>query len=129
VGRHFDGKILRTGRSYLEVVEWLLFRPLSLFGIGWGKRYVDEHTGDPMIFNIMKRIYLPLPSCGNVGVRDIKWRGVTTGCMAYDVVNWKDYLRVLKQDDDTLVLLGVWSNWNRMGGFFILTFDPNTPTD
>lgn len=130
VGRTWNGKILRTNQSVLDLAEWFIIRPLSFLGISWGKRYLDQHTGDPLLFNWAKTVYVPIPLWGNVCVTDIKWRGVSTGTMNYDSQNWKDYFRVLENDpaNQRLVLLGVWTARSKAGGWFTLTWDPSTPT-
>ena len=74
----------------------------------------------------MKRIYFPLPAWGNVGVTDIAWRGVSTGTMNYDNHAWKDYFRVLKSGDK-YVLLGIWTAWDKGGGWFTLTYSDAIP--
>lgn len=131
IDRSWDGKILRTNRSVLDLAEWFIIRPLSLFGIAWGKRYRTQHTGDPLLFNWVKFVYLPIPLWGNVCVTDIKWRGVSTGTMNYDSQNWKDYFRILEHDParKRLVLLGVWTARSKAGGWFTLTWDPSTPAN
>jgi len=131
VGRTFDGKILRTNASVLDIAEWFAIRPLSYFGISWGKRYRTKHVGDPLLFNWAKKIYIPNPSCGSVGVCDITWRGVNTGTMSYDNQVWNDYFRILEHDPSTdrLVLLGAWVARAKVGGWFTLTWDPSTPTN
>ena len=131
VGNTFIGKILRTNRSVLDLAEWIFIRPLSILGFAWGKRYVTQHTGDPLLFNWSKIFYFPVPLWGNVCVSDIKWRGVCTGTMNYDSQNWKDYFRILEYEPEKkrMVLLGVWTARSKTGGWFTLTFDPTTPTD
>jgi len=131
VGRTWNGKILRTKKSVLDLAEWLIIRPISFLGISWGKRYCTQHTGDPLLFNWAKVAYVPIPLWGNVCVTDIKWRGVPTGTMNYDAQNWKDYFRILEHDPATqrLVLLGVWTARSKAGGWFTLTWDPSTPTE
>jgi len=131
IGHTWNGKILRTNRSVLDLAEWFIVRPLSYLGFAWGKRYVDQHTGDPLLFNWAKTIYFPIPLWGNVCVTDIKWRGVSTGTMNYDSQNWKDYFRILEHDpvSQRLVLLGVWTARSKAGGWFTLTWDPMTPTE
>jgi hypothetical protein len=39
VGRTFHGRIVRTGRSVLDLAEMVLVKPLTKLGLGWGKRY------------------------------------------------------------------------------------------
>jgi hypothetical protein len=131
VGRSFNGKILRTNASVLDLAEWLIIKPIKLIGFNWGKRYCTQHTGDPLLFNWMRLLYFPIPLWGNVCVTDIKWRGVSTGTMNYDSQNWKDYFRVLENDPVTkkLVLLGVWTARSKAGGWFTLTYDPDVPTE
>lgn len=68
IGRSFHGRILRTNRSVLDVPHWLLVKPLTALGFGWGKRYCSRHVGDPLMLSWNKRIYCPLPAWGNVGM-------------------------------------------------------------
>jgi hypothetical protein len=126
VGKGFHGQILRTNLSVLDVPAWLLVMPLTLLGFGWGKRYQTQHIGDPLMVNWMRKIYFPLPLWGNVGVVDIVWRDVCTGTMNYDGHAWKDYFRVLKSGDK-YILLGVWTNKDKAGGWFTLTYDNSIP--
>ena len=49
IGNTWNGKIIRTNRSLLDIAEWLLVRPLGLFGFKWGKRYRTQHVGDPLL--------------------------------------------------------------------------------
>lgn len=128
VGRVWDGRVLRTNGSLLELAE-LFLRPLSYLGVGWGKRFTTQYAGDPLLFNLFKRIYIPLASSGSSSLSDVTWRNVTTATMCYNSQNWKDYFRILHHDEANrrIVLLGTWTSWNKMGGFFTLTWDPETP--
>ncbi|CAM9318136.1 unnamed protein product, partial [Ectocarpus fasciculatus] len=128
IGRTWNGRVLRTNWSVLDIPEWLLIRPLGLLGFSWGKRYLTQHTGDPLLVRWMDTIYFPLPVWGNVGMVDIRWRGVCTATMNYDYQPWKDYFRLLSNENGKVVLLGVWTNKAVAGGWFILTLDPNVPT-
>jgi hypothetical protein len=123
--------IVRTNRSVLDLAEWFLVRPLQMLGFNWGKRYRSQHVGDPLLLNWFKTFYFPIPVWGNVCMTDMSWRGTNTGTMNYDQQNWKDYFRVLEHDEASkrLVLLGVWTSWEKAGGWFTLTWDPETPTD
>jgi hypothetical protein len=128
VGRTWRGRIVRTNRSVLDLAEWALVRPLTRLGFGWGKRYRTSEQGDPLLVNWRRRVYAPIPVWGNVGVTDIRWRGEPTATMNYDHQPWKDYFRRLSHDGEPLVLLGVWTHKHIAGGWFTLTFDPETPT-
>jgi hypothetical protein len=129
IGRSWNGMVLRTNRSVLDVAEWLLVRPLGLFGFKWGKRYLTQHTGDPLLVRWLDTIYFPLPVWGNVGMVDIRWRGECTATMNYDYQPWKDYFRLLSNEgDDEIVLLGVWTHKDKAGGWFVLRYDRNVPT-
>jgi len=112
----------------LDVAEWLLIRPLKLLGFNWGKRYRTADKGDPLLIRWMDKVYFPLPAWGNVGMTDIRWRGVTTATMNYDHQAWKDYFKLLSNDDGTVVLLGVWTHKHIAGGWFTLTLDPDVVT-
>ena len=129
IGRAFDGKILRTNRSVLDLAEWFIVRPLSWFGINWGKRYLNQHVGDPLVFNFLKRIYTPIPIWGNVGMDNIEWRNTSVACMKYDAQNWTDFFKILEHDEKTnrMVLLGVWTARRKAGGWFTLTYDASVP--
>lgn len=127
VGKSFNGMILRTGESVLDMASWCLVKPLQLLGFNWGKRYETQHKGDPLFLNWMKVFYIPIPMWGSVGVCDIKWRGVTTGTMNYDHLPWKDYFRVLINEPNKIMLLGVWTSKDKAGGWFTLTYDPSVP--
>jgi hypothetical protein len=127
-GKTWDGRIVRTNRSLLDLADWLLVRPLGLFGFKWGKRYRSQHTGDPLLVRWLDTIYFPLPVWGNVGMVDIRWRGVPTATMNYDYQPWKDYFRVLSDEDGKLMLLGVWCHKEVAGGWFVLSLSPEVPT-
>jgi len=127
VGRSWNGKILRTNKSVLDFAEWVLVRPLTKLGLAWGKRYITQHTGDPLFINWNKQVYAPLPLWGIVGVCDIKWRGAVTGTMNYDHQPWKDYFAKLEETTQTVVLLGVWTSREKAGGWFTLTLDKTVP--
>lgn len=129
IGRAWKGKILRTNHSVLDVAEWALVRPMSKLGLAWGKRYRTAEKGDPLLINWKRRIFAPIPFWGNVGMTDIGWRGETTATMNYDHQPWKDYLKLLNDQDGKLVLLGVWTHKHIAGGWFTLTLDQDTPTD
>ena len=128
IGRTWNGRVLRTNWSVLDIPEWLLIRPLGLLGFSWGKRYLTQHTGDPLLIRWMDTLYFPLPVWGNVGMVDIRWRGVSTATMNYDYQPWKDYFRLLLNENEKVVLLGVWTNKAVAGGWFILTLDQTVPT-
>ncbi len=128
VGRTWNGKILRTNASVLDLAEWCLIRPLSRLGIKWGKRYRSSDKGDPLLMRWRDKFYFPIPMWGNVGMTDIKWRGVSTATMNYDHQPWKDYFRRLSNEDGTMVLLGVWTHKHIAGGWFTLTLDPEIET-
>ncbi len=129
IGRTWKGKILRTNHSVLDIAEWALVRPLTKLGLGWGKRYRTAEKGDPLLLNWKSRIYTPIPFWGNVGMTDIRWRGETTATMNYDHQPWKDYFKLLTDQDGKVVLLGVWTHKHIAGGWFTLTLDQDTPTD
>ena len=129
VGRSWNGRILRTNASVLDVAEWLIIRPLSRIGVAWGKRYRDIHKGDPLLFRFRDAVYAPVPIWGNVGMTDIRWRGVPTATMNYDHQPWKDYFKLLSDADGKVVLLGVWTHKHIAGGWFTLTLAPDVPTE
>lgn len=129
LGKSYNGRILRTGRSLLDLADFLIVRPLGLLGLKWGKRYISPHVGDPLLVRWLNTIYFPLPLWGNVGLVNIEWRGVSTATMNYDYQPWKDYFRVLHRDDEKnqLILIGVWCHRNIAGGWFTLNYDPEVP--
>lgn len=128
IGRSWRGRVLRTNGSVLDVVEWLLVRPLKAMGVNWGKRYRSRDMGDPLLLNWNGKFYFPFPAWGNVGMTDIRWRGVPTATMNYDHQPWKDYFKVLVNEGDNVVLLGVWTHKDVAGGWFTLTLEPDVPT-
>jgi hypothetical protein len=128
IGNTWNGRIIRTNRSLLDLAEWCLVRPLGLFGFRWGKRYCTQHTGDPLLLRWIDRLYFPLPVWGNVGMVDIRWRGVVTATMNYDYQPWKDYFRVLQEDNEKTILIGVWTHRSVAGGWFTLTLDKSVST-
>ena len=121
VGRAWQGKVLRTNASVLDLAEWFVVRPLSLLGIRWGKRYRTQHQGDPLLFRWFDKLYFPIPIWGNVGMTDIRWREEATATMNYDHQPWKDYFKVLTSEDGKMVLLGIWTHKHIAGGWFTLT--------
>ena len=129
IGRTWQGKILRTNASVLDLAEWALIRPLSRLGLKWGKRYRTADKGDPLLVRWLDKVYFPIPIWGNVGMTDIKWRGASTATMNYDHRPWKDYFKLLTKDDGTVVLLGVWTHKHIAGGWFTLTLDSEVATD
>lgn len=129
IGRTWRGKILRTNNSVLDLAEWAIIRPLSLLGITWGKRYRTADVGDPLLFNWQEKVYAPVPIWGNVGMTDIRWRGVPTATMNYDHQPWKDYFKLLSDKNGEIVLLGIWTHKQISGGWFALTLDQETPAD
>lgn len=128
IGRSWKGRIVRTNASVLDVGEWLLVRTLGLLGLKWGKRFRTDVKGDPLQVRWFDRFYFPLPIWGNVSIIDIKWRGVTTATMVYDHQPWKDYFKLLSDENGKFVLLGVWTHKDIAGGWFTLTFDPDVVT-
>lgn len=128
VGNTWNGRILRTNASVLDVAEWLIIRPLSKVGVKWGKRYRTSDMGDPLLMRWREKIYFPIPMWGNVGMTDIKWRGVSTATMNYDHQPWKDYFKLLSDENGKVVLLGVWTHKHIAGGWFTLTLDPDVVT-
>ena len=123
VGRAWKGKIMRTNASVLDIAEWAIIRPLSYLGVRWGKRYRTQHQGDPLLFRWMDKIYLPIPIWGNVGMTDIRWREDATATMNYDHQPWKDYFKLVNDEDGKVVLLGVWTHKHIAGGWFTLTLE------
>ena len=123
VGNYWQGKILRTNNSVLDVAEWAVIRPLRKLGIKWGKRYRSQHKGDPLLMRWKDKFYFPIPIWGNVGMTDIKWRNETTATMNYDHQPWKDYFKLLTDEGGKTVLLGVWTHKHIAGGWFTLTLD------
>jgi hypothetical protein len=117
LGRTFDGRVLRTNQSVLDLAQWLLVLPLTLLGFAWGKRYRTRHIGDPLLVNWLGAVYFPLPAWGNVGVYDVVWRGRSCATMVYDHQPWQDYFALLPDGS----LLGVWTSRDRVGGWFVLT--------
>ena len=107
----------------LDLAEWFIIRPLSFLGIKWGKRYRTQHQGDPLLFRWMDKVYFPIPIWGNVGMTDIRWREDATATMNYDHQPWKDYFKIISNEDGKVVLLGVWSHKHIAGGWFTLTLD------
>lgn len=126
VGRAWQGKVLRTNASVLDLAEWFVVRPLSLLGIRWGKRYRTQHQGDPLLFRWFDKLYFPIPIWGNVGMTDIRWREEATATMNYDHQPWKDYFKVLTNEDGKMVLLGIWTHKHIAGGWFTLTLEGPT---
>jgi hypothetical protein len=129
IGRTWKGKVLRTNRSVLDLAEWGLVRPLTKLGFAWGKRYRTADKGDPLLLSWGGKFFTPLPFWGNVGVTDIRWRGEATATMNYDHQPWKDYFKLLSNEDGKIVLLGVWTHKHIAGGWFTLTLDEETPTN
>jgi hypothetical protein len=123
INRVWEGKILRTNRSALDFAYWAINWPLKLLGFQWGKRYCTANKGDPLFLRWLNLVYLPLPMWGNVAMIDIKWRGKTTATMNYDHQPWRDYFRVLSNEDGQVVMLGVWTHKHIAGGWFTLTLD------
>jgi hypothetical protein len=123
IGRAWQGKILRTNASVLDLAEWAIIRPLSKLGVKWGKRYRTSEKGDPLLMRWRDKVYFPIPIWGNVGMTDIKWRGTSTATMNYDHQPWKDYFKLLSDDNGTVVLIGVWTHKHIAGGWFTLTLD------
>jgi hypothetical protein len=123
IGRAWQGKILRTNASVLDLAEWAIIRPLSKLGVKWGKRYRTSEKGDPLLMRWRDKVYFPIPIWGNVGMTDIKWRGTSTATMNYDHQPWKDYFKLLSDDNGTVVLIGVWTHKHIAGGWFALTLD------
>lgn len=129
VGRSWRGQILRTNGSVLDLAEWAIIRPLNKIGIQWGKRYRDQHKGDPLLMRWKDHIYFPIPIWGNVGMTDIAWRGKSTATMNYDHQPWKDYFRLLANEDGKYILLGIWTHKHIAGGWFTLTLDERVPEE
>ncbi len=125
IGNAYVGKVLRTNRSALDFAEWAINWPLLLLGFKWGKRYCSMTKGDPLFLRWLGFLYIPLPIWGNVGMQDIRWRGEPTATMHYDHQPWKDYFRLLTNNNGETVLLGVWTHKNISGGWFTLTLDKN----
>jgi len=125
INRVWEGKILRTNRSALDFAHFAINLPLRLLGFQWGKRYCTANKGDPLYIRWLNRVYLPIPMWGNVGMIDIKWRGETTATMNYDHQPWRDYFRLLSDDNGNVVMLGVWTHKHIAGGWFTLTLDQN----
>lgn len=129
IGHTFTGRIVRSG-CFLDVVDMVLVRPLMKLGLQWGKRYRSKYIGDPLLVSWGKRVFVPLPIWGNVGMTSILWRGSHVATMNYDHQPWKDYFKLLSDPEDQLrVYLGVWTARELSGGWFILTIDPDTPAN
>ncbi|GAB2518832.1 DUF4334 domain-containing protein [Microbulbifer agarilyticus] len=123
IGRAWKGRVLRTNRSALDFAHWFIATPLRLLGFSWGKRYCTAKTGDPLFIRWLNLFYLPLPMWGNVGMMDVRWRGKSTATMVYDHQPWRDFFRLLSDEDGNVVLLGVWTHKHIAGGWFTLTLD------
>mmetsp|Transcript_10429 Transcript_10429/g.11852 ORF Transcript_10429/g.11852 Transcript_10429/m.11852 type:complete len:265 (-) Transcript_10429:26-820(-) len=109
IGRSFNGRVLPT-KQFLDIADLCLVKPLQMLGFGWGKRYRNKYVGDPLLVNWNKTFYFPLPVWGNVSIDEIEYRGVTQATMNYNHQPWQDYFRVLKDENDELVILGVWTS-------------------
>jgi len=132
IGHTWNGKIVRTNGSVLDLAEWCIVRPLSAMGVNWGKRYLTQHTGDPLLFNVGQSVYFPVPLWGNVCMTGIEWRGRSLATMNYDHQPWKDYFVVLSKPtpeapDAPTVVLGVWTSKDKAGGWFTLTRADDVP--
>ena len=127
IGRAWKGRILRTNRSVLDLAEWCVIRPLTKLGFGWGKRYRTADKGDPLLFRWKSKFFVPVPIWGNVGMTDISWRGQSTATMNYDHQPWKDYFKLLSNENGKMVLLGLWTHKHITGGWFTLTLDTDMP--
>lgn len=123
IGRVWEGQILRTNRSALDFAHYAIHLPLKLLGFQWGKRYCTATQGDPLFLRWRNTLYIPVPFWGNVAMMDISWRGECTATMNYDHQPWRDYFRLLSDEDGTVVLLGVWTHKHIAGGWFTLTLD------
>ena len=123
INRVWEGKILRTNRSALDFAYYAIHLPLKLLGLQWGKRYCTANKGDPLFIRWLNLVYLPIPFWGNVSMIDIRWRGKTTATMNYDHQPWRDYFRLLSDENGNVVLLGVWTHKHIAGGWFTLTLD------
>ena len=99
IGRAWKGRILRTNRSVLDLAEWCVIRPLTKLGFGWGKRYRTADKGDPLLFRWKSKFFVPVPIWGNVGMTDISWRGQSTATTNYDHQPWKDYFKLLSNEN------------------------------
>ncbi len=129
IGRTWNGRIIRTNASVLDLAEWAIIKPLNKLGLNWGKRYRNQHKGDPLLIRWADKIYIPIPIWGNVGMTDIRWRGEPTATMNYDHQPWKDYFKLLSDKPGETVLLGVWTHKHIAGGWFTLTLDESVPTN
>ncbi|WP_394171798.1 DUF4334 domain-containing protein [Thalassotalea litorea] len=125
IGRAWKGKVLRTNRSTLDFAHWFIATPLKLLGFTWGKRYCTAKTGDPLFLRWLNLFYIPLPLWGNVSMVDVRWRGECTATMVYDHQPWRDHFKVLSDNGEHVVLLGVWTHKHIAGGWFTLTLDKN----
>jgi hypothetical protein len=123
IGRVWEGQILRTNRSALDFAHYAINLPLKLLGFQWGKRYCTADRGDPLFLRWRNRFYIPLPFWGNVAMMDIRWRGKATATMNYDHQPWRDYFRLLSDENGNVVLLGVWTHKHIAGGWFTLSLD------
>ena len=61
VNKTWNGKILRTNGSVLDLAELAIIKPLNLLGIKWGKRYRTQHQGDPLLLRWSDKFYFPIP--------------------------------------------------------------------
>lgn len=128
VGHSWKGNIVKTRGSLLDLAENVLVKPLTKLGFSWGKRYRTENKGDPLVVSWKEKIYVPIPVWGNVGMTDIRWRQQPTATMNYDHQPWKDYFKLLSDENGNRVLLGVWTYKEIIGGWFTLTDAPEVPT-
>jgi len=126
IGRTWNGHVLHSN-SVLDVADYFLVKPLQALGFNWGKRYRTKHVGDPLLFRFLDVFYCPLPAWGNVSISEMDYRGKIQATMRYCHQPWNDYFRVLEDNEDTKVILGLWTARETCGGWFTLTLNESTP--
>ena len=118
---NWRGKVIATG-GWLDVARVLAERPVRWIGWDWGKRFFTPYRGDPLVFILWSRAIVPWPMLGSVSLPEIRFRGVSSAAMTYDLQPWKDHFRTL--DDGRAsgrrMMLGNWMSREKNGGWFTL---------
>ena len=127
VGRTFQGRIIRTGKSVFDVVEWGMIRPLGLVGFGWGKRFKSLYEGDNIVIDWLRTVYVPFPGAGVSQITDARWRNQVTATIKFTSNACSDVFVKLLDTPDRTVLFGPICAENKTIGWCTISLDTDVP--
>jgi hypothetical protein len=130
IRKTFKNKIIDVSELYSDNFYEKIAKTLSKFGMHVHRRFVNKFQGDSLLLNILDLVVFPLPIFGNVGIKELNFRGKVGIAMCYDHQPWIDYFRILDEDKETgkKIILAFSTCRDQGAGFYTLTYRPEIET-